>query len=213
MGYKKINLSFSMKIVFVFALLCFASQVFALTDTACWKRAYGRGIGLAMTGKNIKCAKGFEEQGGICYSKCPKQAKKKEPMVGMGVVCWDYSVVPCKSVQRKINNKKTCADPKRIPHQALCYLKCPKKTEGVGPVCWSQCSAVDKSLSSCGALCSKKSECAKNTLSAIGDVMTNIVGLVKGVATSVTELDISGAIGAVKDSADGFGNLKICKKV
>merc|ERR1712151_1424903 len=210
MGEQTIQKTFFLEMKFtIFVLLLSVLNIVSAEFTAgtCWRKPFGRGIGKAMVGSAVGCAKGFEMQAGICYSKCPKQGKGKGPMKGIGVVCWDYSVVPVKSVSRKIG-KTACKAP-LVAHQGLCYAKCPANTIGSGPVCWTDCSKIKKGFADCGAMCTQKTKCTRNTLEAIKSVFTGIAGVAK---SATGDLDVNGMIDSVKGTHKEFTSIGHCKK-
>mmetsp|Transcript_10517 Transcript_10517/g.12000 ORF Transcript_10517/g.12000 Transcript_10517/m.12000 type:complete len:246 (-) Transcript_10517:122-859(-) len=143
-------------------------------ETACWKDAYGRGVG-----KVIRyCDKGLEESGLLCYKPC------RESYEGVGPVCWetckqDYKdmgvfcykssseMYTKKSYGRGVGKPLEC-DPEREgkpdPYTGLCYPKCKRSWIGVGPVCWRECDCHpgEPCMFSAGALCCRtKTMCSK----------------------------------------------------
>jgi hypothetical protein len=197
----------------IFALFCLALNAVSagFTEGTCWKKAHGRGIGKPMLGGSVSCGKGYVMEAGTCYTKCPKQAKGGSAMKGIGILCWDYSVVPAKTATRKIG-KSTCKAP-LVSNQSLCYAKCPGKMVGIGPVCWSNCKGIKANFDSCGAMCTEKTKCSKNTMAAISTVFNGIMSIAKTATGDLDKMDkVSGAFDEVKKAHKEFSSINVCKQ-
>merc|ERR1712151_1307 len=99
-----------------------------------------------------------------------------------------------------LNGKTACKAP-LVAHQGLCYAKCPANTIGSGPVCWTDCSKIKKGFADCGAMCTQKTKCTRNTLEAIKSVFTGIAGVAK---SATGDLDVNGMIDSVKGTHKEF---------
>merc|ERR1719473_2329244 len=130
-------------------------------------------------------------------------------MKGMGILCWDYSVFPAKTVTRKIGKSQCQAG--REGHQGLCYKPCPARTIGVGPVCWTACGLVKAGFVDCAALCTNDGECAKNTLAAIESIFTGAFNMGKTLAAG-KGLDIKAMADTGFTVAKELSDLPMCPK-
>lgn len=108
-------------------------------NSGCWKSAYGRGVGKAISA----CAEGLEKDGALCYPPC------REGYHGIGPVCWpDESG---KAYGRGAGKVLVCK-PDEDESGALCYPPCNGNSDGIGPVCWGKCPST---MYVCGALCTE----------------------------------------------------------
>lgn len=167
------------------------------TGAHCTKPAsYGRGGGypwqfgdaLNDSGMVARCEKdhgvgGCEKDGAIYYPKCKTGFHKvgccvcspdcPTGMLDIGVSCQKQSHA------RGVGKPMSCGS--NLSYDAgLCYPKCPAGSDGVGPVCWGQCSG-DYPVN-CGAACAKDSKmCALavvDMVTSTGMVVLNVASLI-----------------------------------
>jgi len=80
-------------------------------------------------------------------------------------------------------------DPHQDQDAGLCYKKCDKKYQGVGPVCWADCPA---GWHDCGAACARnQGECASKVIDMVFAPLT----LVANVAGAVVSFGGSAVLG------------------
>ena len=117
-----------MRLLSIFALLTIVTFVSA---DACWKGAWGRGVGTPMD----SCPPGKTVQNLLCYKDCPGPEWTK-----IGPVCWNYNTFPWGAQGIGVGTIMQCA-PGKDQQAGLCYDSCPPNSNGVGPVCWGTCPA------------------------------------------------------------------------
>src|SRR5262249_34293857 len=88
------------------------------------KRSQTRGVGTPMG-----CGPDEEQNGALCYPKCPPGYN------GVGPVCWKGLSSQGRGVGRPLHG---CAQGQELDG-ALCYPACPAGFKAAGPVCWETC--------------------------------------------------------------------------
>jgi len=168
----------------------------------CWKRTYGRGVGIVPTDCGSK-----ELDAGLCYDKC------NQGYYGVGPVCWQicpagYENHPASCYKDLLNwfwkgsygrgvgtVPGSCQDSKQYD-AGLCYPYCEDTFYGVGPVCWKRCAgstSVD-----CGAACGSSGlACAEGIFNMVKSVFQMVYNIFELVATCGG----SAAIKASKEAA------------
>ncbi len=181
-------------------------------DIFCWKRSYGRGVGLIPTGCWDR-----ENQAGLCYTRC------RDGYKGVGPVCWlrcpsgwaDHPASCYKhifkwyfksSYGRGVGIIPTGCDGGRENQAGLCYSKCSFGFYGVGPVCWKRCSGA--ASVDCGAACGSSSKvCVEkifNMVQTVLEMVKNIAEIVLSFGGSAATKTIAGALKAGFKVAKNF---------
>ncbi len=185
----------------------------------CWKRSYGRGVGLIPTGCWDR-----ENQAGLCYVLCG------EGYTGVGPVCWegcapgwDNHPASCywslfkwyfkKSYGRGVGIIPTGCDDGKENDAGLCYPKCSEGFYGVGPVCWKGCT--EAAPVNCGAACGSSSQvCVEqvfNIVKAVLEMVKNVAELVLSFGGSAATKTVTGALKAGFKVAKNFIQKGISK--
>jgi len=144
------------------------------------KRDYGQN-GCEWLGAMVypKCKAGFYNVGhNVCSPKCP------DGYGDSGANCFKPTYGRGAGVSRLV-----CAQGLQ-ENAGLCYKPCPLNTYGVGPVCWSNCSAGTPVA--CGLFCtSSVFECTETTVKIVGNAvkipLQALTGDVKGVIESFAD--------------------------
>jgi hypothetical protein len=158
---------------------------------------YGRGAGYAIWDEG-KCKKehsqGCEKNGALWYPKC-KSGFKAVGCCICSPVCpagWTDIGVSCTKPSKNRGAglvPDQCKADKQMD-AGLCYNKCRDKFDGVGPVCWGQCTGATPV--NCGAGCAgSQSECAQQ-------VTEQVVTVLDVVATAVSTAATLGGATAAK---------------
>jgi hypothetical protein len=170
----------------------FAEQVDMFSNiiggSFCWKRTYGRGVGLIPNncGSKVyenglcykKCKIGYSGNGPLCLQTCSAGYNNHPLSCYKNIVNWYFK----KSYGRGIGViPKKCSDHNEFQN-GLCYRSCDNSFYGAGPVCWKQCSG-DRSFD-CGAACAtSQGTCVTKIFEQIASVFQVIENVAELVVT------------------------------
>jgi hypothetical protein len=181
-------------------------------DIFCWKRSYGRGVGLIPTGcwdrENqdglcyVRCDGGFKGVGPVCWQTCPSDWQDHPASCFKHIFNWYFK----KSYGRGVGIFPTGCDGGRENQDGLCYPKCSDGFYGVGPVCWKRCSGA--APVDCGAACGSSSKvCVEkifNMVQTVLEVVKNVAELVITLGGSAATKTATGALKAGFKVAKNF---------
>lgn len=170
----------------------------AKEEVFCWKRSYGRGVGVAPD-----CGD-KEKQAGLCYNRC------NDGYIGVGPVCWqdcregykNHGASCFKTLVdfyfkntylRGIGTIPTNCESGNENKAGRCYPVCEEGFNGVGPLCWKQCTGVTSV--DCGAACGSST---KVCMSNIFNMVKNVLEAVKKIAETILSYDDTNKIQTVK---------------
>ena len=181
----------------------------------CWKPHYYRGAGTIPN----KCNGGKVRQGLLCRKPCKPGYK------GVGFLCWEdcptgyitngitcKRAKPMRIISRKRYNRgegthMECP-PEKENRSGLCYHKCRNGFEGIGSVCWAQCSG--KHSRSCGAYCAVNllicGNGILNMISSTSEIMANIIAIaLTGGSVMAARIAVTGGRKMVMDAMNSAG--------
>jgi hypothetical protein len=188
-------------------------------DVFCWKRSYGRGVGLIPTGcwdrENhndlcyARCNGGYDGVGPVCWQQCPGDWQNHPASCFKHIFQWYFK----HSYGRGVGILPTGCDSDRENDAGLCYPRCSEGYYGVGPVCWKSCSG--SSPVDCGAACGSSSKvCVEkifNMVQTVLEVIVNVAELVVTLGGSAITKTATGALKAGFKIAKNFIKKGISK--
>ena len=172
----------------------------ALNDSGMYKRCESKhGSGKCWKPLLVvveKCKAGYEHILGFCRPKTTPNCKAMGYAGQFDLSCTKDTYFKTPIAARCASNKEYDA--------GLCYKKCANGSDGVGPVCWSNCTA-NTLPTECGAGCaSDETACGMQTTNLVMSVLDSAVSIATtigtmGVATAIKQTTLSTTKAALKE--------------
>lgn len=183
----------------------------------CWKRNYGRGLGVIPR----SCPPGKEKAGLLCREPC------KPGYTGAGYLCWkdcpkgyQNDGLTCRrpkplhvkgreSYGRGFGSARICGEGYEM-QGGFCYKKCKESYVGTGPMCFKECSG--QLSHNCGATCAVNHDACIDGIYRMGASSIKLVaniGLLAATAGASSEIAVGAGTAGVATEVAAAGSPRL----